>query len=148
MVDFTLDEVLNYIDTHIPKDKSRKRSKLDPRNYLLALLHYKYNITEMELEGIFHIDRSTVNHSKKQPYNLIKVADISFLKHTVDVRERFPYDFPARVPNSSWNQQYSYRVGFDKELYLKVKAYCQVKDEHPSTALRKLIQKALSLWEE
>lgn len=145
---YTLDDVLAYVEVNVPKDKCRKRVKLDPRNYLIALLHYKYNVTEMELERIFCIERSTVNHSKKQPHNLLKVVDATFMKHTIEVRAKFPYEFPAIVPNSQWKQSYSYRVGFDKELYMKIKAYCQIKDEHPSTALRKLIQKALAVWEE
>jgi hypothetical protein len=145
---YTIEDVLEYVEINIPKDKCRKRVKLDPRNYLVALLHYKYNVTEKELERIFCIERSTINHGKKQPYNLINVNDASFMKHTLDVRTKFPYEFPINTPNSSWNQSYSYRVSFDKELYLKIKSYCQVRDEHPSTALRKLIKKAMHVWEE
>lgn len=149
---YTSEEILNYWRNTKPAERTRVRKVLDPRNYILALLHYKFNFTEIELESIMDMDRSTVNHAKKHPYNLIKVAEATFMRNTAEVRELFPYEFPPVDRNdtmySQYNRQYSYTINFDKKTYQKIQRYCSLKDLDPRTGLRTLIQKALALWEE
>lgn len=151
-MEYTLNDVLDYWREIKPVKRSRYRYVLDPRNYIVALLHYKFRITETELESIIGIDRSTVNHSKKQPYNLIKVFEAAFMRNTVEVREKFPYDFPPVDTNdlayAPYNRQYSYMVHFDKKVYAKIQKYSKIKDVDPRVAIRDLVQKALALWEE
>lgn len=151
-MEYTLNDVLDYWREIKPVKRNRYRHVLDPRNYIVALLHYKFRITEIELESIIGIDRSTVNHSKKQPYNLIRVAEATFMRNTVEVRQKFPYDFPPVDTNdlayAPFSRQYSYNVHFDKKVYAKIQKYSRIKDVDPRVAIRDLVQKAIALWEE
>jgi hypothetical protein len=151
-MEYTLEDVLNYWKNIRPDVRSRKRIELDPRNYIIALLYYKFKVPETELERIIGIDRSSVNHSKKHPYNLIKVAEATFMRNTVDVRKEFPYEFPPvdknDILNGQFARQYSYTINFDKRTYNKIKKYSYIKDMDPRTAIRDLVQKTLALWEE
>lgn len=151
-MEYTFDEVLEYWHKTKPNYKTRVRKVIDPRNYIIALFYYKFNVTEIEMESIMELDRTTVNHAKKHPYNLIKVAEATFMRNTTEVREKFPYEFPPVDRNdtmySQFNRQYSYTIHFDKKTYQKIQKYCTVKDMDPRTGLRGLIQKALALWEE
>lgn len=149
---YTAEDILAYWNKIKPKEKSRARQILDVRNYVLAVLHYKFKINETQLERLMGIDRSTINHAKKHPYNLIKVSEATFMRHTLIVRELYPYDFPPVDKNDTmynqFNRQYSYTINFDKQTYNKIKKYCNIKDLDPRVALRGLVQKALALWEE
>ena len=151
-MEYKLEDVIEYWKSIKPEKRTRKRVVVDPRNYLMALMFYKFNVSEMELESIIGIDRSSVNHSKKHPYSLIKIKEAAFMRNTVDVRKRFPYEFPStekmEIKEERFNRPYSYRISFDRKLYHKIKAYSRVKECDPRTALRDLIQKALALWEE
>lgn len=151
-MEYTLNDVLDYWREIKPVVRTRYRDELDPRNYIVALLHYKFRLTEIELESIIGIDRSSINHSKKHPYNLIKTGEAAFMHNTVEVREKFPYDFPPVDKNdtaySQFNRQYAYQVNFDKKTYERLKKYCAIKELDPRVAIRNLIQKALIVWEE
>lgn len=146
---YTLDDILEYLKKITPVKRHRKRIWLDPRNYIIGILYYKFNQSEIALEAILNIDRSTVNHSKRLPYDMISYMDPTFMKNTMEVRRLFPFDFP--VPNTelekTFPQKFSYRVSFDKQSFKRVREYCLLREEHPSIALSKLIMKSIDLWE-
>lgn len=149
---YTSEDIINHWNKIKPPIRTRKRVTLDPRNYLISVAYYKFGMTEIELERIFDIDRSSVNHSKKIPYDLISIKESVFMRHTMEVRELFPYEFPSNNKEERLDERYvrkhSYTVNFDKKTYQKIKVYSKVKELDPRTALRNLIQKALALWEE
>lgn len=149
---YTADDVIEYWKAVKPVGKTRERCTIDPRNYLVALLHYKFKFTEYELQSFFDIHHTTVNHGKKQPYNLIRIKESTFMRNTVDVREKFPYEFPPTNKEERLDERYvkkyAYTVNFDHKTYQKIRTYSKVKEMDPRTALRNLIQKALALWEE
>jgi hypothetical protein len=151
-MEYTIEDLLEYWKNNKPAFKTRKREVLDVRNYIIGILYYKFNVTETELETLMQMDRSTMNHAKKHPYNLIKAGEATFMRHTINVRKLFPYEFPIVDRNDTafnqFNRQYSYIIHFDKKTYHKIQQYCALKDMDPRTGLRHLIQKALALWEE
>ena len=144
---YTLDDITEYLKKVTPAVRTRERVWLDPRNYLIAILYYKFGLSELALESLLQIDRSTINHAKKIPHGMISYYDPTFMKNTIEVRHLFPYDFPGKDPKPQHQQQYSYRVGFDKQNFKRVREYCLQKGEHPSIALSKLILKSIDLWE-
>jgi hypothetical protein len=149
---YTSDDVIEYWKNFRPAYKTRERDVLDPRNYIVALLYYKFRFTEHELQSIMGMHHSTVNHAKKHPYDLIRIKEATFMRNTAEVRELFPFDFPTtnkeELSDERYVKKYGYTINFDKKLYQKIKAYSKVKELDPRTALRNLIQKALALWEE
>lgn len=144
---YTIEDITAYLTSITPAERTRQRVWLDPRNYLIGILYYKFNVSEIALETLLNIDRSTVNHAKKIPQAMISYYDPTFMKNTIEVRQLFPYEFPDKELKPQHQHQYSYRVGFDKAAFKKVRAYCIMKGEHPSLALSKLILKSLDLWE-
>ena len=151
-MEYTLEDILNHWKRIEPAYKTRKRMVLDPRNYLLAIAYYKFKIPETKLNKMFDMDRSSVNHNKKIPYDLLRIKESVFMRHTIEVRQLFPFEFPSTNKEELLDERYirkfSYTVNFDKKTYHKIKAYSKVKELDPRTALRDLIQKALALWEE
>ena len=61
---YTADEVITYFKDNIGLKKTRKRVYVDKRNYVIGLLYYHFRYSEIVLEGMFGIDRSTVNYGK------------------------------------------------------------------------------------
>lgn len=86
------EEIRQYIFENELYDKSRKRSNIDPRNYLISILYYKYDWTEEDLGDLVDRDRTSINHCKELAYHLRD--DDDFLRHTKRVRELFPYTIP------------------------------------------------------
>ena len=123
---------------------------MDPRNYLLSILHYKFNLTEMALQEVFCIDRSTINYAKKHAHTMMKYRDPMFMRHTMDVREKFPFEPPAVCKNKIFYKPttFSYRVGFDKEMYKKIQDFCRKNNTHPSIMIRQIVTNTFASWEE
>ena len=149
---YTKEDVIEYWDSVKPSQKTRKREFVDMRNYIIALLHYKFKIPETKLEDIIGIDRSSINHNKKFAYNFLKINEPKFLLHTSIVRSKFPYDFPEpaiyQAKQYPYSKMYSYRVNLDKKLYAAVSLYAQKKGVTSAIAIRNLLIKALDIWEE
>lgn len=98
---YTDADVLAYWDANMGVQKTRKREYIDPRNYVIAILHYKFGYTEFDLADIFEIDRCSVNWGKKQPYYHIYAEDDTFAKHTKDLVDKFPYIFTEHVKHTT-----------------------------------------------
>jgi hypothetical protein len=84
-------EVLEYFYKNIGVQATRKRWYLDNRNYIIDILYRKFAYTEQKIADIIKIERSTVSYSKWASQKLLSAEDISFLEHTENVRETFPY---------------------------------------------------------
>ncbi len=64
-MEYTVDSVLLECTTVREQIKKKKdRAILDKRNYLIALLYFKYSWSETKIAALFEMDRSTVNYSK------------------------------------------------------------------------------------
>jgi len=148
---YTAEDVITYFDAHIGIKKTRVRSYLDKRNYIIALLHYKFNYSELVLEGMYNIDRSTINHSKKSPHDLIKSNNQDFLDNNKKLIELFPYDFPMYEGHAISNRKHMVRISLDKETYDILKKYSELKNIYINRATKELLTKAITisqLWEE
>lgn len=151
-MEYTINDVITYWQQTRPKKKTRVRNVLDPRNYILALLYYKFHLTEHELQSLMDMHHTSVNHNKRHPYNLIKIKESVFMNNTTEVREKFPFEFPpsdkSDLTDERYTKKYSYTVTFDKKTFQKIKAYSKIKGLDPRTALRDLLEKSLAIWEE
>lgn len=104
--------------------KSRKREYIDPRNYLIALMFYKYRFTEEKIAHIVRRDRTSVNYAKKQPYYNRNRED--FLRNTYDVRNKFPYIFqdPEKIEQeNNVHKHIRIQVCVDKFMLEKLDKY-------------------------
>ncbi len=140
-------QIIQEIHSIFPKYKTRKRSYVDPRNYLICILYYKFNFTEEMITDVFRgtrfeMNRSTINHCKKAAIELAKIKDESFSLNVLRVYEKFPFDLPE-----------SKKLKFpDKEVVLTlspklmhgVNIYAHDRKIKKSTALRELIEAGLS----
>jgi hypothetical protein len=96
------DIIRYYRNTFNKIKRTRKRTYVDPRDYMIALLHYKFGYTEEVLAMIFGpMHRTSVNHCKKNPYYSFKYNDSVFAENTIELREKFPYTFPDPKENSA-----------------------------------------------
>ena len=84
--DFIEKDIIDFVST-ILSQKSRKRKYVDPRNFLINILLYKFYWTEEQVAVLFRMDRTSVNHSKDMAYNLQN--DLNYMEHTTEVREKF-----------------------------------------------------------
>ena len=144
---YTEEDVHDYIINTLVIKKSRKQDYLDVRNYLLAILYYNFKHTEEELQFIYKIDRSTINVSKKNPYHLLKLNDYDFLKHTEEVRLKFPYVFPEPSTKSKLKHRKKTTISLNTMVYGQVKIFAEKNDMYLHTAIRLLIKRGLE-WVE
>lgn len=84
--------IINYIKINQFNKKTRKRKILDPRNFLINILYYKYNWTEDNISDLVNRNRTNINHCKNDCYYLWN--DPSFIKNTENVRNEFPLWVP------------------------------------------------------
>jgi hypothetical protein len=146
-MNYTEEDVHDYIVNTLVIKKSRKQDYLDVRNYLLAILYYNFKHTEEELQFIYKIDRSTINVSKKNPYHLLKLNDYDFLKHTEEVRLKFPYVFPEPSTKSKLKHRKKTTISLNTMVYGQVKIFAEKNDMYLHTAIRLLIKRGLE-WVE
>lgn len=83
-----LDDILKYIIENQLDCKSRERIILDPRNYLINILHYKFKWSENKIGEFFNRHRTSIINCKDNAYYLKE--DENFLNNTKQVKERFP----------------------------------------------------------
>lgn len=144
---YTEDDVHDYMVKTLVIKKSRKQNYLDVRNYLLAVLYYNFKHTEEELEFIYKIDRSTINVSKKHPYHLMHLNDYDFLKHTEDVRLKFPCQFPEPSSKAKLKHRKKTNITLNTMVYGQVKIFAERNNMYLHTAIRLLIKRGLE-WGE
>lgn len=125
--------------------RTRKREFVDPRDYMLAVLHYKFGYTEEVLAMIFGpMHRSTINHAKKNPYFSLKFNDSVFIKHTEDLREKFPYTFPDPSENSTPpGRKYRVTLKLTPEEHAILAKVAKKRNERVDTTGRILLMKYL-----
>ncbi len=149
MQDYTDKDVLLALKKVIPRVRTRKRSYLDKRNYLISILYYKFEYTEEKISSMFKLtcdpmDRSSVSHAKKQPGNFSKNEDVKFLIHTEELVKEFPFNVPEVITE-----------GIEKNLYIpmslkqhrRITTYCEKHNYRQNQAIRKLLDSALKIDE-
>lgn len=147
---FTEIEIVNYLRNCLTIQKTRERKYVDPRNYIIAVLFYKFNNTEEEIATHTTMQRSTISHAKKQPYDMLKSNDSQFLKHTEEVRSLFPCELPKPVKHATatkYTKVTQLFVFSDKELNGRLKNLGQVTNMRIPSLCKHLILTALELVE-
>lgn len=90
--DFIEKDIIDFAST-ILSQKSRKRKYVDPRNFLINILIYKFKWTEEQVSILFRMDRTSVNYAKDMAYHLQN--DLNYMEHTIEVREKFSDYVPS-----------------------------------------------------
>lgn len=86
-------DVLRYLNDHkLLRQKTRKRAVIDPRNFLINILYYRFNWSEHRIGALIGRDHSAVNQSKNNAY--YHWEDEAFIRNTQHVRRTFPEWLP------------------------------------------------------
>ena len=149
-MEYTIDDILKECNTLVYEfqnsTKKRLRPLLDKRNYLIAILYYKFGYTEEKISTIFSIKRISVSVSKKHPYTLLEYGDNVFKENAKEYLIKYPYDFPS-FSNKFKKDKYI-TISFDIKTLKKIRAYRDIVNEkNTANAIKRLITNGLNLWE-
>jgi len=141
---YTDQDIINELKNIHPEFKTRKRTYIDPRNYLICILIYKFNYTEQRVADLFkgtkfQIDRSTVAHAKTKPLELVK--DAGFLENIALVYEKFPFDIPNECKMRFIDKDIKFTLT-NKQL-CRINNYASNSEVRKSTAVNRLINLGL-----
>jgi hypothetical protein len=139
---YTETDVIDYVTNQLKIKKTRERVYIDPRNYLLALLAYKFNYTEASIAALFNVARSSINHAKRHPYSMLEIKDVDFMKNAEEVIRLFPYNFPVpsiRELKKTDSKMDRINVYLTEEMHDQIKELAQNCNIRVPTLIRKLI---------
>jgi hypothetical protein len=143
---YTDADVLAYWDNNIGTQSNRKRLYVDPRNYIIALLHYKFGYIEEELSDIFGVHRTSINHAKKAPYEHMNNEDADFMDHTIEVREAFPFIF-TKHGDKEPTKLFPVTPRFNNDVMKSLKKYASAKGRRSNQAVADIVTKFLKKWD-
>ena len=148
-MEYTVNDILKECDALVYEfqnsPKKRLRPMLDKRNYLIAILYYKFGYTEEKISTIYNIKRVSVSVSKKLPYTLLEYGDNVFKENAKEYLIKYPYDFPSF--SNKYKKDKYITISFDIKTLEKIKAYRDIINEK-STAktIKRLVTNGLKLW--
>jgi hypothetical protein len=148
-MEYTINDILKECDALVYEfqnsPKKRLRPMLDKRNYLIAILYYKFGYTEEKISTIYNIKRVSVSVSKKLPYTLLEYGDNVFKENAKEYLIKYPYDFPSF--SNKYKKDKYITISFDIKTLEKIKAYRDIINEK-STAktIKRLVTNSLKLW--
>ena len=145
MENYTDQDIIDELRSLFPEYKTRKRTYVDPRNYLICILIYKFNYTEQSVDDLFkgtkfEIDRSTVAHAKTKPLELTR--DAGFLENIALMHEKFPFDIPNECKMKFVDKDIKFTLT-SKQL-CKINNYASRLEIKKSTAVNRLINLGLN----
>lgn len=148
MKNYTDKDILKELKLLIPKVRTRKRSYLDKRNYIIAILYYKFDYTEEKISNLFKltadpIERSSICPAKKQPGFHVKNGNMQFLLNTQVLVKRFPFDLPETIED----HDRTLSVPVSMKLHLRIINYCNKHGYVQNQGIRKLLDTALKIDE-
>ena len=147
---FTENDVLHYLRYVLTVQQTRERKYVDPRNYLIAMLFYRFNNTEEDIASYTNMQRSTISHAKKQAYDMLQSKDAQFIKNTAEVRELLPCELPKPIKNAKsarYNKVVQLYIFSDIDLNERLKNLGKVKNMRVSSLCKHLILTSLELIE-
>jgi len=148
-MEYTVNDILKECDALVYEfqnsPKKRLRPMLDKRNYLIAILYYKFGYTEEKISTIYNIKRVSVSVSKKLPYTLLEYGDNVFKENANEYLIKYPYDFPSF--SNKYKKDKYITISFDIKTLEKIRAYRDIINEK-STAktIKRLVTNSLKLW--
>lgn len=144
MVEYSENEVLHSL-SRLDK-KSRKRALVDQRSYLIAILAYKFKLSEHKIARRTGYKRDTVNYNKKIA---VQFYDNKEYQSNIYVyAQQFPFDF-STIDSPKSHRDVKVELVIDQKTYNKLKASGVIlghKDVR--TTIKLLIEKSLKIWEE
>jgi hypothetical protein len=144
MVEYSQDEVLHSL-SQLNK-KSRKRVLVDQRSYLLAVLAYKFKLTEHKIANLTGYKRHTVNYNKKIAVQFHNNKD--YMSNVYVYAQQFPFDF-SLINSPKPQRDVKVELIIGEKMYNKLKASGVIlghKDVR--TTIKLLLEKSLKVWEE
>jgi len=144
MIEYSQKEVLHAL-SQLNK-KSRKRVLVDQRSYLLAILAYKFKLTEHKIADLTGYKRYTVNYNKKIAVQFHNNKD--YISNVYVYAQRFPFDFNL-IDSPKPQRDIKVELIINRKMYNKLKDYGIIlghKDVR--TTIKLLLEKSLKVWEE
>jgi hypothetical protein len=131
-------------------NKQRLQVVVDQRSYLIAILIYKFSMTEQSVADATGLSRIRVHYNKKLAINFYE--HVSFQKHTEVYQNLFPFDFNAvadkLTEKAKTNRKNEVTIFLDDVTFSKLKDVGAILGHAHITATMKLfIEKGLRLWE-
>jgi len=146
-MEYTDHDLLDYWHDNYGYIKTRKTTYLDPRNYIMAILHYKFGYIEEELAELFQVDHSSINHAKKMAYNhIVDVPDSGFIKHVKELMNLFPYDFPF-PGDLKEGVLYSVTIYLNKETMKSLDKYSKATLKRKNRVCSEIITSKMKEWD-
>lgn len=148
---YSAEEVICELKEMFPRYRTRKRSYVDRRNYLITILYYKFGYSEEMIAecfaNTFHaIDRSTISHSKRQVLALTKSKDPIFETNTAMLYLKFPFDMAnAREAHST---EKAITTTFDLRTVARMVTYAHDHEKSLEHTIIHLVKTALDFVEE
>jgi len=147
---YTINDILKECDTIIYEfqnsAKKRLRPLLDKRNYLIAILYYKFGYTEERIATIFSMSRTTVSVSKLHTYSLLDYGDSVFKENVNEYLINYPYAFPSF--SNRYKKDIQITISVDTKIIKKLRAYRDIVNEKTiANAVKRLVTNGLNLWE-
>ncbi len=146
-VEYTDEDIKDGIKSIFPRYKTRRRSYIDRRNYLICILYYKFNYTEEMIANCFkgtkfEIDRSTINYARKRALFFGKREEIHFIKNISILYEKFPFNLPE-TPLFRFTDR-EINVKFDLKTLNIISTYARKNKITNFQAIRNLVKKGIN----
>jgi len=144
MDDYTKEDVLNELIL-LDRD-SRKRNLVDQRSYLIAILAYKFAMTEHGIAKILNYKRDKVHYNKKLALQLY--ADKSYKQNIYVYSVMFPFNLDV-VEVTRVHRSQRIELDLDAKLYKKLRAARSILGHKDiRTTIKLFLEKSLILWDE
>ena len=144
MEDYTKEDVLNELIL-LDRD-SRKRHLVDQRSYLIAILAYKFAMTEHGIAKIINFRRDKVHYNKKLALQFH--SDKSYKQNIYVYSVMFPFDLDI-VEVTRIHRSQRIELDLDPKLYKKLRAVRAILGHKDiRTTIKLFLEKSLKLWEE
>lgn len=145
MEEYTKDDVLQAL-LKIP-GKTRHRVLVDQRSYLIAILAYRFMMTEHQIADFTGIKRDTVNYNKKLALQFYK--DKFYMQNVYVYAQMFPFDFSIIEQMSVSNRLKRIELDIDKKLYNKLKIAGEIRGYKDIRVIIKFfLEKSIKIWDE
>ena len=143
MEDYTKEEVLKELNS---LTKGRKRNLVDQRSYLIAVLAYRFMLSEHTISKLTDIKRDTVNYNKKLAVQFH--SDKSYIQNVYVFSVMFPFALCV-INTDRPHRKKRIELDVDRKFYNKLKAAGSILGHKDVRVTIKLfLEKSLKLWEE
>jgi hypothetical protein len=143
MEEYTKEEVINSL---VALDsKSRKRYLVDQRSYLIAILAYKFFMSEHAIAKAVNYKRDKVHYNKKIALHFY--SDKSYKENVYVYSVMFPFELD-KTEVSRMHRSQRVELDLDAKFYKKLKAVGAILGHKDIRVTIKLfLEKSLTLWE-